>query len=271
MASAGHPLALGYLLAVALGFWLYLRKYVESRVTRAAIGVFWIASLLAPYSRGPWIVAAVIPTVAACFSPKPFSRVVRLMAFGLAGLLLIVASPAGDRITSVLPFFGGTVDTFNIDYRQRLLQRSFEIIRASPFFGDPRALLKMHDLRQGQGIIDIVNTYIEVLLNSGVVGLFLLLAFAFVGIRRAWLSRARVAPHDSDLGLLGGAILSCTAGTLVMMADGSFGTALEYMYFALIGLLSAYAVVARRSLFMNSQFDSSPNESRLMLTARRGQ
>jgi O-antigen ligase len=41
----------------------------------------------------------------------------------------------------------------------------------SPWLGFPGHLNYMEELRQGQGIIDIVNSYIGIALNTGVVGL----------------------------------------------------------------------------------------------------
>ena len=54
-ASAGHSLALGYLLAVGFSFWLYLKSHVDGRVQRIGTTVLLWGGLFAAFSRGPWL------------------------------------------------------------------------------------------------------------------------------------------------------------------------------------------------------------------------
>jgi hypothetical protein len=53
LATAGQPIALGYTMAVAFGFYLYLRRSVPGRLTWALGLLLLIAGLIAPVSRGP--------------------------------------------------------------------------------------------------------------------------------------------------------------------------------------------------------------------------
>ncbi|MFL6680158.1 MAG: hypothetical protein ACJ8IK_17620, partial [Burkholderiaceae bacterium] len=62
---------------------------------------------------------------------------------------------------------------FNVVYRQELLKTSVALIQQSPWFGVPNYLDQMSNLKQGDGIVDLVNTYLIVTLNVGVVGLAL--------------------------------------------------------------------------------------------------
>ncbi len=64
---------------------------------------------------------------------------------------------------------------FNVIYRQELLKMSVALIQQSPWWGVPNYLQQMESLRQGDGIVDLVNTYLVVTLNVGVVGLVLFL------------------------------------------------------------------------------------------------
>ena len=53
-ASAGHSIVLGYLSAMALGFWLFLQLQVPSLTVRlAVIGMFWVGSLPGRWSQFP--------------------------------------------------------------------------------------------------------------------------------------------------------------------------------------------------------------------------
>ena len=160
------------------------------------------------------------------------------MAIAFGALL---ASPLGERVIDVLPAMGGSVDAENITYRQRLADRSWELISEHPFFGDQLALQKMGDLRQGQGIIDIVNTYAGVALHYGLIGLFVFLAFILTAAFRAYGLARRAAQADPDLALLGTSLIACIVGTLVMIAGCSFIFAYEKMYYVLGGLAAAYA------------------------------
>ena len=53
-ASAGHPLALGYLIAIAFGFWLYLRSQIQS-IRRQIAGFLCFGWVCWPHTRAaPW-------------------------------------------------------------------------------------------------------------------------------------------------------------------------------------------------------------------------
>ena len=246
--AAGHSLALGYLLAVAFGFWLYLRTRLESKRMRLVVGaVLWVG-LLSAYSRGPWIGAVAIYLAFMAVGPGAFARTFKAVA-AIALLIEAVSfTPFGDRIVRVLPFFGGSVDSANVAYRQRLLKRSWELIQEHPFFGDRLALLKMEDLRQGQGIIDVVNAYAGIALFYGLVGLFLLIAFVLTGLAQAFRTVKETTASDPDFALLGTSVFACTVGTLLMLFDSGLTLGYEKMFYVLTGLSAAYAHLHRASV-----------------------
>jgi hypothetical protein len=242
MASAGHPLSLGYSLAVAFGFWLYLQHDVQSRVIRLSITGLLIFGLLAAYSRGPWVGAIVIFLAFAALGPRGFSKAFKAMA-GLSVLGLGVAiSPLGDKIARVIPYFGGTVDINNVVYRDRLLALSWQIIMGHPWFGDQQALLKMEELRQGEGIIDLMNGFVDILLANGFVGLSLFVLFVVFGSFKALRLSATSAKSDQDLSKLGACLVACILGSLVMMWAGGL---IDMMTCVLVGLTAAYVTVGR--------------------------
>ena len=245
MASTGHPLTLGYLLAIAFGFWLYLQSHVTSKRRRLAVTIFIWLGLLAAYSRGPWIGAVCIYFVFAALRPQAVSKLFKALGIAVVVAFLISLSPLRDKVVSVLPFLGGTVDSENVLYRHRLFDRAWEIIWESPFLGDQSALLRMQDLRQGQGIIDLINSYVEVLLGSGFVGLSLFLSFILIAALKVWVSSKEVGKTDPDLGMLGASIVSCILGTLLMIENGSFGTGSERLFYVLAALSMAYVQMFR--------------------------
>jgi O-antigen ligase len=239
-ASAGHALALGYLLAVAFGFWLYLRPQIESRLKRTSVTVVLWAGLIAAYSRGPWIGAIAIYFVIVALDPRAFGRLARVTAVMILPAIVIALTPLGHRIAAVLPFMGGSVDSGDLDYRQRLASTSWDLIMNHPFFGDQDYMAKMQQLRQGQGIIDIVNTYAGTALEYGLVGLSLFVGFMLVTMFKGFRFMREIRERDRDLARLGSCMLACIAGTLLMLYNASFAFGYEKIFYVLAGLAAAY-------------------------------
>ncbi|MES2992947.1 MAG: O-antigen ligase family protein [Pseudomonadota bacterium] len=239
-ASVGHSLTMGYVLAIAFGFWLYLAGHLDSK-RNAWLGGIWLwLGLLAAYSRAPWLVAAAAGCIYLLGSPAGRRGLVRTV-IGLAVIAVpFLMTPQGARLVETLPFIG-TVDQFNVDYREQLATLSWQLIKLNPMFGSPFAAQHMESLRQGQGIIDIVNTYAWVSLFYGLVGCALFVgAFAFPLARCLFAIRA-LRSSDPDAVNLGVVLVACMSGTLLMMATASFGNSFEQMSWALAGLCSAYA------------------------------
>src|SRR5438046_8698212 len=87
----------------------------------------------------------------------------------------------------------------------------------SPLFGGYDSLYSpaLEELMQGQGIVDIVNSYVGVGLQSGLVGLFLFVGFfiaAAVGILRGM---RNLPDRTSELFLLGQTLLATLIGVMV--------------------------------------------------------
>jgi O-antigen ligase len=79
----------------------------------------------------------------------------------------------GEYVVGLINSVSGGDKTadFNVAYREELLRTSIALIKQSPWFGVPNYMQEMESLRQGEGIIDLVNTYLVVTLNVGLVGL----------------------------------------------------------------------------------------------------
>ncbi len=238
-ASSGHPLSLGIMLAVGFGFWLYLQSRTTTLRTRLVIGIVFWCGMVAAFSRGPWIGAILIYLAYSALKPRAISRLFKAAFMIVVVLGLVSLSPVGEKLMNSLSVTGGQPDATFL-YRQRLLDRSLELIEAHPVFGDQLAMQEMEDLRQGQGIIDIVNTYIGVALFSGLVGLTFFLGFIFsasIGVLRA--AKATIST-DPEWGELGFNILACIVGMLFMIADCSLILGVEKTFYVLIALATAY-------------------------------
>jgi O-antigen ligase len=160
---------LGYFLVFCFGGLIALRR------TRDVLGYpFWAAAaallvaLIFTGSRGAWIVFALMLIVTVGFTV--IRSPIRFMAATAAGL---VALPY------VRDYFLTTSDRFgSFDYRAQLLKSTIPMVFEKPLFGWDSMLAlfatgRLEHLRQGQGIIDIVNSYLGEALFHGIPGLVL--------------------------------------------------------------------------------------------------
>ena len=194
-ASTGHASSLAYFLAIAFGFWLYLHSHVKSAWWRVAVGALFLLGLLATQARGPILGAIGIYLVFSVLGPHAMSRFLKTVAFLAIVAGVVSLTPFGDRTMSSLPLLGYSTDDASVTYRQRLFERSWELIQLHPFLGDPLAMTRMEDLRQGEGIIDLVNAYAGTTLFDGSIGLLLFMAAILLGLVWGvvwWSSRALV-------------------------------------------------------------------------------
>jgi hypothetical protein len=246
-ASAGHALSLGYLLAIAFGFWLYLGPHLKSQGRRIAVTILLWLGLLSSQARGELLGAVGIYFAFAVLGPRAVPRF--LKAAGVAALVVGAASltPVGERIMNSIPYFGGSTDRATVDYREQLAERSWELIQLHPFLGDPLVKTQMEDLRQGEGIIDLVNTYAEVTLFYGSIGLVIFLAVIVLGLFKAYRVTKEVARRDMDYSLLGASLVACFLGTLFMIAGTLLIRGDEKVFYTLLGVAAAYAYVGRLS------------------------
>lgn len=238
VSSSGNSLVLGYLLAIAFGFWLYLKTYVKSSAARLAIpAVLWMG-LLSSFSRGPWLGAILIYFAYPAFSPRGVSRLFKSALILIVASGVVLASPIGHRITKTLPFVGEkhTQAASSLSYREQLAARSWDLILEHPFLGDQLAMTKMEDLRQGQGIIDLVNVYVGLALFHGLVGVALFLSFIFLALSSVWRTARSSPSADNDVTLLAAGIGAAIVGTLLMMAACSFILGYIPTFFTLAGL-----------------------------------
>lgn len=170
------PLILAVLGLFGIGLWFAMKPVAKSRAY-ALVGLVLLGGMLATFSRGPVLALLVLVAGVACLRYLSARRFL-----GLAAVLAIVFAVGwnlglGDAAVALVNTVTGADKTadFNVIYRQELLKTSIALIQQSPWFGVPNYTQYMQDLRQGDGIIDLVNTYLVVTLNVGMVGLALFL------------------------------------------------------------------------------------------------
>jgi O-antigen ligase len=177
---------------------------------------------------------------------KAVKRLIMLALAGVLALPVLAIVPGGQKVLDLLPFIG-TVEVENITYRQRLFDTALLVIQRNPLLGsfDYRHAPEMQAMIQGEGIIDIVNTYIGIALSFGLIGLALFVAFfvtVLFGIRKAM----HAYPNkDDEARRLGRALFATLAGILVTIVTVSSITVIPIVYWSVAGLGVAYMQLAR--------------------------
>jgi O-antigen ligase len=234
---------MGYTMVVAAALFLYFRKSVPNRGIWSLGLALLLVGMIAPMSRGPWVGAVAMFAVFIATGPSPGKKLVSIGVLGLVTGAILLATPAGDAIIARLPFIG-SVDDYNVTYRQRLLEISIQVILQNPFFGAPDFFYSpaMQELRQGSaGFIDLVNTYMGIGLTNGLIGLSLFAGY-FIAIGAGILKGMRsLADRDDEAYLLGRVLFSTLVGIMVIIFTVSSITIIPVIYWSIAGLGVAYA------------------------------
>lgn len=224
------PIAFGLFLVVGLALApALLASSTKKRLAALAIPSIGVG-LLATFSRGPWVGGALALAAYVATTRRSMTNLARLSVAGVAAIAVLAVTPFGDTLIGLLPFIGN-VEENTIDYRQRLLEVGWSVVQQNPFFGSEGYMQTpaMQSLVQGQGIIDIVNSYLRIALDSGLVGLSLYLgAVGFSGL--AALRSIRPARRFNDelssycqayfAALLGlSVVLATTANTIAQVQE----------------------------------------------------
>lgn len=245
----------GALLAVPLALLAFLRpsSYVPGRPAPIAKptrfpSIAWragaallVVGLIASLSRGPWVGAAAGLLVLAVTGPQVMSRVAKLSTGGVLAIGALMTTEAGRRIVDFLPFIG-SVDSYNVSYRQRLIDVSMDVVMQRPLFGayDFMSNPLLEQMRQGEGIIDIVNSYLGVAMRNGLVGLAL---FMGVFLTAGWglmQCLRRIEDKDSEDHLLGRVLLAALAAVMVTIATVSSILTVGLIYWCVLGWAVGY-------------------------------
>jgi O-antigen ligase len=99
----------------------------------------------------------------------------------------------------------------------------------------------MQQLRQGQSIIDIVNTDLGVVLASGLVGLALFCGFFLVVLYELFAAMRRAGGRDGEPYALGQALFCALLGILVIICTTSNIGLIPVIYWSIAGLAQVYA------------------------------
>lgn len=269
LSSLGHPLMLGFVMMVAMGIFLFLKSLIKSKKMRLGVFLMLAAGLIAPISRGPWVGVATLGLVFIVTGPKAIQRLSMLLIALVIAIPILPSVPGGKKIIDLIPFVG-TVDKFNVDYREVLIDRSLLIVKRAPLFGvfDPKEEPEMADMVQGEGIVDIVNVYLVYVLESGITGLMLFISFFALILLQLRKTIKRVKNKKSEEYLCGRSLFATIIGILITISTVSPIGVIPTVYYIIAGLSVSYIRIVRdlrknEQLLSQSSSPSLPNADKL--------
>lgn len=232
-ATCVEPIAFGFLCMTGAGCLLAIRGPEQKTIWRYAALMILLIGLLASISRGPWLGFALCAMLMLATNLRNATRAAMLLIPGSL-LLAVFASPhMMERFVNLLPFVGHA-DPGSETYRSNLFENAMIVIGRNPFFGSNDFLgePEMRRMIQGQGIIDIVNSYLQIALEFGLVTLFIFVLFFFlIGAKLASRSIKADANAPNYMGAL--AVL---LAMLFTIATTSSVSVIPYLYWTFGGL-----------------------------------
>lgn len=239
--TAGQSIVAGFTCAVALGIFLYVGMLIKSLAWRTVCGAILVLGLIAALARAPWLGACLMLTIFVLLGPSPLAGAFKLVGVVFAVVVVLVVSGASDRVLDFLPWVG-TVDANTVEGRERLAVVAFQVVLDNFWFGrfDYGQLPEIESLRDGSGIIDIVNTYLIIALKGGVTSLGLFVAFIAVALGGVIGGLRRLSDRRDERHALGRSLLATLAGVLFIIATVSPIFFVYPIYWSLAGLAVGY-------------------------------
>lgn len=240
-ATVGNSIVLGYVVVVALGFFFYLKEFLPQARHRFLGAALLIAGIVASLSRGPWVGAGLLVITYMLMGPKPLKSL-SVLGLGVVVFALVLSLiPGGSLLIDMLPIVG-TIEQGNVEYRANLLTSALPVIERNLLFGSNDYLdaPEMQVMMQGEGIIDLVNSYIGVALHSGLMGLTFFLG-AFLSALHQLRKGLRLARRlDPRAALLGRALFATVTAIMLIIYTVSSIVAVPVVYWTVLGLSVAY-------------------------------
>ncbi len=242
-ASVMGPIEFGFLLMITMTFAYSL--YPRSRLKFVGAGAIaaMFGALMLTFSRGPWIGVVIATFTYVSSGPKGFKNAMIAGAVSVVLFAGVLVSPIGNSVISVLPFVdsGDSHGASTITYRQQLLENGIIVVKRNPLFGstDYYQQPEMQALIQGEGIIDIVNSYLQVALQYGLVGMTLFIGILMSATFAAWRAMRLSSTYDEELSTYSRAMFAAMVGVMVVIGTTSSVLQVPIFYWFMAGLCVA--------------------------------
>lgn len=237
-----EPTSAAMVLAMfTLALWV-CRDHFRSWMYHMALLSIAIFGLYAPQSRGAWIGLCIAILASDMIRGRFVPLMGKMIVIGGGAMALFTAAQFSPHLSESLGLSGNSSDTS--EYRRMLLERGMEEFWRSPIYGysTPQILGRLEDLRQGEGIIDFVNTYIWIMLIGGSLGILMFVGGFVIFLGALATSRPAQIPR----------LIAPTAfafGCLLMVAEmlifTSFGGRPAFYLFGIFGFSAALLGVRR--------------------------
>jgi hypothetical protein len=227
-----------------LALWLS-RDYLRSRWQSMLLFAFALIGLSAPQSRGAWLGLLTALAMVLVFRGRYAQLVRSAIVIGAAGAMLFLAAQVSPYLSETMGLSGGSSETSQ--YRRLLFDRGIEEFWHSPVWGYsmPQVTLRLSDLRQGEGIVDFVNSYIWILLISGAIGTLIFVG-AFVNFLLRMLKFRRPIGGDHGNVIAGSFVFAGLAMPMEMLFFTSFGGRPGFFVFVMFGFAAAFITIRER-------------------------
>jgi len=247
--SLGQAIVFGYYMAMAVGVSIFVYQYVHrSRIyALITLGMVALACFFA-LSKGPWMAGAVMLSGMCLFKVvKPGTRKLLMMSLIVVGLLAYIELTSinqGETAAS-----GGAVASdydSSVNYRKRLVDAGWITMQDNLLFGTPYAMEHpaMQSMRQGQGIIDLVNVYVALGIFKGITGVLLFLTIIATAVLAVYnLIKDELTPESAAIRDLGAMLISSVVGTAIMLYSMSEMGIVHDYFWLLLGMCAAYRTV----------------------------
>src|SRR6185312_15610436 len=242
------PIVLGLLIMVAIGCTLAVRqsKFSSRRLTAGIFGAL-ILGLIATLSRGPWVGTAALAIIYMLTARRGIAKLGLFAMVGALAFGILLQLPVGQALIKYLPFVG-SVDAGTVSYRQSLFENAIPVIERNLLFGSVDYLTtpEMQKLVTGQQIVDIVNTYLGIALNYGIIGLGLFVSiFATVLLRLQYIRAFRFRNElNGSIKIYARVMMATLVAILVTIATVSSVGFVPYIYWSFAGLSVALIRIA---------------------------
>lgn len=245
-ATSEGPIGFGFVAMVAIGCLLPLLHTIRSRrYARLALAML-IGGLFAALSKGPWLGTVVLFLVYSALGSGAVASLGRLGLAGAAVGLGLLLTPVGTQIIQMLPGAGG--DAGSVEYRQRLIENSMRVVEKNFLLGsvDYLETPEMQELVTGQQMVDVVNSYISVALNSGIIGLGLFVGFFVAVLSGLWRVLNVRTVQEMEFKPYARASIAILIGILLTIATVSSIDFVPYLYWSFAGLCVALVRIGQQ-------------------------
>lgn len=258
-ATFPESIAFGFYIIFSMGITIaVLLRSKRKILIKIFVLMLFLAAVFVTQSRGDYLAAAIMLVAYTYYRVKPTTKfmliVVMIVVIPVASYIYIQKSPAGPAINVEQVDEYGT-----LEYRKKLFVALLSLIPQHPFFGNSQFMAEpeMQALRQGQGIIDPVNTYLTMAVQQGLIALFFFLYLIFRAVR---VGRQYVAyGYARNNGIwvhLGAAVAGVVIAIAAALANMSFYATIPPIFW----FLMAIARSMQLNMKARSRFGSTNDE-----------